>query len=114
MNANGKLRVMFISGGQSSQPGVVRDVSSLAFNELAEEGKFLVIGHDVRGTANFPLGDEHLQMGHDFVFELLIWRGDERVRSKQMGNGRMTDFVFLEEGVEVGEGGGQREGWIGD
>lgn len=75
MDANGKLRVwvMFISGGQSSQPGVVRDASSLTFDELAEEGEVLFIGHDVGGTANLPLCDEHLQMGHDFVFELLIW-----------------------------------------
>lgn len=72
MDANGKLRLMFISGGQSSQPGVVGDVSSLTFDELAEEREFLVIGHDVRGTTNLPFGDEHLQMGHDFVFELLI------------------------------------------
>jgi hypothetical protein len=40
----------------------------------------LVIGHDVRGTANLPFGDEHLQMGHDFVFELLIWAESDQNR----------------------------------
>ena len=64
----------------------MRDVSSLTFDELAEEREVLVIGHDVRGTANLPLCDEHLQMSHDFVFELLIWPRKRGVRSKQMGN----------------------------
>ena len=69
MKADGKL--MFISGGQSSQPGVVRYVRSLTFDELSEERELLVIGHDVWGTANLSLCDEHFQMGHDFVFQLL-------------------------------------------
>ena len=87
MDANGKLRqLVFISGGQSSQPGVVRDVSSLTFDELAEEGEVLVIGHDVRGTANLPLCDEHLQMGHDFVFELLILQKMKESDQNRWGN----------------------------
>ena len=49
------------------------DVSGLAFDELSEEGEILVVCHDVRGAANLPLCDEHLQMGHDLVFELLVW-----------------------------------------
>jgi hypothetical protein len=77
MDGNGKLRLVFISGGQSSQPGVVWDVSSLTFDELAEEGEILFFGHDVRGTANLPLCDEHLQMGHNFVFELLMNESDQ-------------------------------------
>jgi hypothetical protein len=47
-------------------------VNSLAFDELAEEGELLVIGHDVWGTANLSFGDEHFQMSHDFVFQLLV------------------------------------------
>jgi len=50
----------------------VRSASPLAFDELAKEGEFLVIGHDVWGTANLSLCDEHLQMGHDLVFKLLL------------------------------------------
>lgn len=44
----------------------------MTFDELAEEGELLVMGHDVWGTANFTLCDEHFQMDHDFVFELLL------------------------------------------
>lgn len=51
----------------------MRDVSRLTFNELAEEGELLVIGHDVRRATNLSLCDEHFQMGHDLVFELLMW-----------------------------------------
>ena len=50
----------------------MRGPSPLTFDELAEEGEFLVIGHDIWGTANLSLCDEHFQMGHDFVFELLL------------------------------------------
>jgi len=71
MDANGKLRLMLSSGGQSSQPGVVRDVGHLAFDELAKEWELLVIGHDIWRAPNLSLCDEHLQMGHDLVFQLL-------------------------------------------
>lgn len=73
VDSYGKLRLMFVSGGETSQPGVVRDVSGLAFDELAEEGEILVIGHDVRGATDFTLCDEHFQVGHDLVFQLLVW-----------------------------------------
>ena len=51
----------------------MRDVSGLAFDELSEEGEILVIWHDVRRAANLALCDEHFQMSHDLVFELLVW-----------------------------------------
>ena len=89
VDANGKLRLMFISRGETSLPGVVRDVSGLPFDELAEEGEILVIGHDVRGTADFALGDEHFQMGHDLVFELLAER--ERVRSNRWSKNEWSE-----------------------
>jgi len=72
MDANGKLRLLLVSGGQSSQPGVVRDVTGLSFDELAEKRELLVVGHGIRRAANLALCDEHFQMSHDLVFELLV------------------------------------------
>ena len=62
----------------------MRDASPLTLDELSKEGELLVVGHDVGGTTNLALCDEHFQMGHDFVFELLEWAEDQGVRSKQM------------------------------
>jgi hypothetical protein len=64
--------MVVVSGRQSPQPGVVGDANPLAFDELAEEGELLFIGHEVWGAANLSLGDEHFQMSHDLVFELLV------------------------------------------
>ena len=50
----------------------MRDAGHLAFNELAKERELLLIGHDVWGTTNLSLCDEHFQMGHDLVFQLLV------------------------------------------
>jgi len=50
----------------------VRDAGHLAFNELSKEWELLFIGHDVWGATNLPLCDEHFQMGHDLVFQLLV------------------------------------------
>jgi len=72
MDANGELWLLPVSGGQTLQPGVVRDVGGLAFNELVEERGLLVVMHGIRKIANLPLGDEHFQTSHDLVFELLV------------------------------------------
>jgi len=55
--------------------GVVRDVSGLTFNELAEEREPLAVGRGAQRTTNLPC-DEHFQMSHDLT-------EDDRVRSKQ-------------------------------
>ena len=51
----------------------MRDVSRLPLNELAKKRELLLVGHDIWGAANLSLCDEHFQMGHDLVFELLAW-----------------------------------------
>lgn len=49
----------------------MRDVSRLPLNELAKEGELLVVRHDIWGATNLALCDEHFQVSHDLVFELL-------------------------------------------
>ena len=87
----------------------MRDVSRLTFDELAEEGELLVIRHDVRGTANLPLCDEHFQMGHHLVFQLLEGpngSGSDRKRVWAMNGGKEGDCQGRERRGGGGGGGG--------
>lgn len=47
------------------------DACRLPLDEFAEEGEFDVVGHDVRRAVDLALLHEHLEVGHDLVFELL-------------------------------------------
>ena len=77
----------------------MRDVSRLPFNELAKEGELLVVGHDIWGATNLALCDEHFQMSHDLVFELLEW--PDTNKSDQADGGERAK----EEDCWVGRGG---------
>ena len=58
------------------------------FDGLVEEWKILVNGHEIQGTADFALFDEHFEVAHDLSFS--YWctgvAEQEQVRSKQMVN----------------------------
>ena len=79
----------------------MRDAGHLAFNELAKERELLLIGHDVWGAANLSLCDEHFQMGHDLVFQLLVLVDRNESDQAHKGDER------AKEGGCGGEGGGE-------
>jgi hypothetical protein len=54
-----------------SEAVVVWDASCFTLDELAEEGEFDVVGHDVGWTLDVAALHEQLEVGHDLVFELL-------------------------------------------
>jgi len=53
------------------EAGIVWDARCFTLDELAEEGEFDVVGHDVGGTLDVAALHEELEVGHDLVLELL-------------------------------------------
>ena len=47
------------------------DACGLSLDKFAQKRELDVVGHDVWWTLNFALLHEQLQVGHDFVLELL-------------------------------------------
>ena len=54
-----------------SETWIVRNTGGLALDEFSKKGELYVVGHDVRWALNFALLHEELEVGHDFVLELL-------------------------------------------
>jgi len=79
MDVDGRLRLQLVSGGQSSRPGVLRDVGRVAFNELAEEGELMVARHGIWRTANLPLCNEYLDLALESLVRPNVAESDQNI-----------------------------------